>query len=219
MLLLIWKEILCELRTKQIISTMVLFGLTISLMFALSFNLNKEVLRLISPGLFWIAILFCSILGINRIFSYEIEGNGYWTWIGAPIDRGLVYISKVIVLVIFLLLSEIIIAIPFFVFLNIKADFSILEFLTILIFGTISIISIGCLVSGLTLRSKIKGNLISVLFLPISTPVIIAAVKSTELVFDQKPLKEWSFWLLILITVSTIFCLTGYLIFNYIIEE
>ncbi len=216
---LIWKEILSELRTKQIISTMVVFGLAISLVFALSFNLNKELIELISPGLFWIAILFCSTLGINRVFSYEIEGDSYWTWIGAPIDRGLVFLSKVIVLVIILLFSEIFIAIPFFIFLNIGIVFSVFHFIITLIFGTCSIISIGCLISGLTLRSRIKGSLISVLLFPLSTPVIIAATKSTEFIFKQKPISEWSFWLLILITISTIFCLTGYLLFNYIIEE
>ncbi len=208
-----------ELRTKQIISTMIVFGLAINLVFALSFNLNKELIELISPGLFWIVILFCSTLGINRVFSYEIEGDSYWTWVGAPIDRGLVFLSKVIVLVIVLLFSEIFIAIPFFVFLNIDIEFSIFHFLTTLIFGTCSIISIGCLVSGLTLRSGVKGSLISVLLFPLSTPVIIAATKSTEFIFNQKPISEWSFWLLILITVPTVFCLTGYLLFNYLIEE
>jgi len=216
---LIWKEILSEFRTKQIISTMVVFGLAISLVFALSFNLNKEFIELISPGLFWIAILFCSTLGINRVFSYEIEGDSYWTWIGAPIDRGSVFLSKVIALVMILLFSEIFIAIPFFIFLNIDIDFSVFHFITTLIFGTCSIISIGCLISGLTLRSGIKGSLMSILLFPLSSPVIIAATKSTELIFNQKPISEWSFWLLILITISTIFCLTGYLLFNYIIEE
>ena len=216
---LIWKEILSELRTKQIISTMVVFGISISLVFALSFNLNKEVIELISPGLFWIIILFCSTLGINRVFSYEIEGDSYWSWIGAPIDRGFVFLSKVVVLAIVLFLSEILIAIPFFLFLNIGIQFSVFYFIIILVFGTSSILSIGCLVSGLALRSKIKGSLISVLLFPLTTPVIIAATKSTEFIFNQRPIGEWSFWLLILITISTVFCLTGYILFNYFIEE
>ena len=61
--------------------------------------------------------------------------------------------------------------------------------------------------------------LISVLLFPLTTPVIIAATKSTEFIFNQRPIGEWSFWLLILITISTVFCLTGYILFNYFIEE
>ena len=216
---LIWKEILSELRTKQIISTMVVFGISISLVFALSFNLNKQIIKLISPGLFWIIILFCSTLGINRVFSYEIEGDSYWSWIGAPIDRGFVFLSKVIVLVLVLLISEVLIAIPFFIFLNISFEFSIFHFLIITILGTISITSIGCLVSGLALRSGLKGSLISIILFPLSTPVIIAATKSTEFIFDQRPISEWSFWVLILITIATVFIYAGYLLFNYFIEE
>ena len=64
-----------------------------------------------------------------------------------------------------------------------------------------------------------RDVLIPILLFPLSTPIIIAAIKCTESLFSQKQFIEWNFWLLMLGTFSVIFGLFGYLIFSRIVED
>ena len=216
---LIWKELINEWRSREIVTSMFIFGLTVTLIFALAFNVSPIMYRQFAPGLLWVVILFTSVLGLNRLFSYEREMDAYWSWTSAPIDRGYVFISKVLVGFIFLSIAELLFIFPFFLFLNIDLSFSFPLLFVTLILGNSAILSIGCLISGLALRADLREVLIPVLLFPIASPVIIAATKSTVFIFQDKPFGEWSIWILILLTFSLISVLLGYLLYDQIVED
>ena len=216
---LIWKELINEWRSREMVVSMFIFGLAVTLVFAFAFNVSPVFFRQFAPGLLWVVILFTSVLGLNRLFSYEGDMDAHWIWISAPIDRGLVFLSKLLVGFIFLSMAELLFIVPFFLFLNLDFSFSILFFLGILILGNSAIISIGCLISGLALRANMREVLIPVLLFPLASPVIIAATKSTVFIFENKPFGEWRIWILILFTFLLTSALLGYLFYDQIVEE
>ena len=63
---LIKKELLIEFRSKQIILSMLIFGLAIILIFALSSNISSEILSNYSAGMFWLMNLFVVVIGVHR---------------------------------------------------------------------------------------------------------------------------------------------------------
>ena len=207
------------MRSKEIITSMFVFGLSVTLIFALAFQVAPNLVQSFAPGLLWVVILFTSILGLNRIFSLERDEHALWSWVAAPVDRGTVYIAKVISVLIFVLMAEILFIVPFFIFLNLSTQFSFIQFTLILFMGTSAIVSVGCLISGITLQAEIRDVLIPILLFPVASPVAIAATKCTRFLFDQNPMIEWNFWLLILASFFVIFAVFGYLIFNQIVEE
>ena len=93
---LVRKDLLLELRTKEIIIPMFAFGLAIIMIFSLSFNASQEINHVFSPGLLWIIILFISSLGLNRMFALEKEFDAFTLTLAAPIDRGIIFLSKAI---------------------------------------------------------------------------------------------------------------------------
>ena len=216
---LILKDLKIEWRSKEIITSMFIFGLAITLIFALAFQVAPALIRTFAPGLLWVVILFTSVLGLNRLFSLEREENAMWSWTSAPVDRGTVYIAKVVSALIFVLMSELLFILPFFIFLNLPSNFSFFQLALILFLGTGAIVSVGCLISGITLQAGLRDVLIPILLFPAASPVAIAATKCTGLLFDQKPMTDWNFWLLILGSFFVIFGLFGYLVFNRIVEE
>ena len=115
---LVRKDLLLELRTKEIIIPMFAFGLVIILIFSLSFNASQEINHTFSPGLLWIIILFISSLGLHRMFVLEKEFDAFTLNLAAPIDRGVIFLSKVVSGTIILLIAEILIIPPFVIFLN-----------------------------------------------------------------------------------------------------
>ena len=94
---LIWKELINEWRSREMVVSMFIFGLAVTLVFAFAFNVSPVLFRQFAPGLLWVVILFTSVLGLNRLFSYEGDMDAHWSWISAPIDRGIVFFSKLLI--------------------------------------------------------------------------------------------------------------------------
>ena len=195
------------------------FGLAIILIFALSFNASQAINHTFSPGLLWIIILFISSLGLHRMFVLEKEFDAFALSLAAPIDRGLIFLSKVISGTILLLIAEVMIIPPFLIFLNLSIPDNWIITVLILFIGDLGIMSIGEIVSGLSMRAKLSEVLLPILFFPLVSPHIIACVKATNYWFKGIAFINWQFWIYLMISFVIIFFLIGFMIFDYITEE
>tara|TARA_X000001036_G_scaffold107464_1_gene100603 strand:- start:1432 stop:2079 length:648 start_codon:yes stop_codon:yes gene_type:complete len=213
------KDLLLELRTKEIIIPMFAFGLAIIMIFALSFNASQEINHAFSPGLLWIIILFISSLGLNRMFVLEKEFDAFTLTLAAPIDRGTIFVSKVISGTILLLIAEIMIIPPFIIFMNIAIPSDGHIMILILLIGDLGIMSIGAIVSGLSMRAKLSEMLLPILFFPLVSPHIIACVKATNYWFKGLSFINWQAWIYLMLSFVLVFFLLGFMIFEYITEE
>ena len=216
---LVRKDLLLELRTKEIIIPMFAFGLVIILIFSLSFNASQEINHTFSPGLLWIIILFISSLGLHRMFVLEKEFDAFTLNLAAPIDRGVIFLSKAVSGTIILLIAEILIIPPFVIFLNLSIPSNWLIMILILIIGDLGIMSIGAIISGLSMRAKLSEILFPILFFPLVSPHVIACVKATNYWFKEIPLFNWQSWIYLMITFFIVFFLIGFMIFDFITEE
>ena len=217
--ILLRKDLLLELRTKEIIIPMFSFGLAIILIFSLSFNASQLINHTFSPGLLWVIILFISSLGLHRMFVLEKEFDAFSLTLSSPIDRGTIFLSKTISGTILLLIAEIMIIPPFIMFMNLSIPNNWFIMALIIIIGNLGIMSIGAIASGLAMRSKLSEILLPILFFPLVSPHIIACVKATNYWFKGIPFSDWQFWIYLIITIVIIFLLLGYMIFDYITEE
>ena len=93
-LVLLKKELYNEFRSRELILSMLVFGLSIILAYAFTSDVSRVIVANYAPGMFWAMILFVTVLGIHRSFSYEKEMDAFSMLIAAPIDRGLIYLSK-----------------------------------------------------------------------------------------------------------------------------
>ena len=216
---LLKKDLKLEFRSKEIILSTFVLGLSILLVFALSFQNQTKIIYEFSSGILWVVILFISTFGLNRAFSVEQESRSMWSWLSSPVDRGLVFLSKMVSISIYVLLAEIMFLTPFFIFMKLPINFSLINLILVILVGTLAVTTIGCLISTITLQTRIRNALIPILLFPSCTPIIISATKSTLLIMKNRPFTDWSFWLLLMITFFIIFSLVGYIIFDRVIEE
>ena len=93
-LLLVKKELLIELRSRELILSMLIFAFAITLAFAFSSNVSKVIVSNYASGMFWITILFVTVLSVHRSFSYEKEFDAFSMLVMAPVDRGLIFLAK-----------------------------------------------------------------------------------------------------------------------------
>ncbi len=218
-LTLLKKELFIEFRSREVILSMLIFGLSIILVFAFTSNVSKVIVTNYAPGMFWIMVLLVTVLGVHRSFSYEKEFDAFSLLISSPIDRGLIYLAKWISGFIFLTIMEAIVIIPFFKFLLIEYPSDLLLSVVTTLLINLAIMSVASLVSGIAMRANLSEVLVPILFFPLVSPVVIAASKISAGIMAGDPYQLWKIWLLIVISIIVIFSLVGYTLFDFITEE
>ena len=216
--ILLKKEISQELKSKDTLLSMVIFGISTLLIFSFSFNPSSNSIQFFLPGLAWITFMFSLNIGINRNFSKEKEFNAISLLLSSPVDRGYIFLSKSISFILYLLISQIILFPLFHLFF----DFPIIKnwkfwLLVTLINWAVS--TLGVLVGGLGFRSKMSDVLSILLFFPLSTPVFISAVKSTTILAKGLKFEFYSFWYMIILSFAIGMTIMGLFLFDYSLEE
>lgn len=216
---ILWKDLLVEIKSKESLLSMLIFGLLILVLFNFALEPTPAMKAALTPGLLWITFLFSGILGLNRSFSLEKENMAIHGLLLAPIDRGLVFFGKFGANLIILLLSEIL-TLPFFLlFLNMPLFEHFGWIMIILFLGTVGFVAVGTLFSAMATSTKMREVMLPLLLFPISTPILLASVACLKEIFANEPFSTFQNWFSLLIAFDVIFIVVPSLIFEYVIEE
>ena len=188
-----WKDTLSEMRTKEIISSVLVFTLLVIVIFNFAFGANPETISLVAPGILWVTFTFAGVLSLNRSFIPEKEQGCLEGLMACPISREVIYVGKMLGILLFMLIIEAI-ALPIFAFLFNLAVLS-LQMVTIVVLATIGFAAVGTLFSALAVNIKAREMVLPILFLPIVISVIISAVKASGLALSGKSWDYLSPWL------------------------
>src|SRR5690349_5624591 len=119
---IVFKDIVIELRSKESISSMLMFGILVLVIFLFAFESRGVDKNMIGPGELWVAFSFAAILGLNRTLAMEIDNDCLQGLLLAAIRRGGLYLGKVACNFSFILIAELIVLPVFFVFNNLNFD-------------------------------------------------------------------------------------------------
>jgi len=125
---LLWKDLLSELRTKEMIFSMLVFSLMVAVIFNFSFPPGSEFIKDASPGILWMTFIFAGLLGMNRSFVYEVDTGCLQGLMLAPVDRTFIYLGKFFINLIFIGIVELIVLPIFSVFFEFSLFGSIRDF-------------------------------------------------------------------------------------------
>ena len=212
------KDILMEVRTKQVINAALVFAVLFVVVFSFTMEIGSNMEQKLSGGIFWVSIAFAGILSFNKTIGSETDNGSFEALMLAPVDKSAVFFGKVISNMLFLLLVEVILIPLFLVFYNV---FIISHPLmaAVIILSTYAYSLIGTLFSIISVRTSSKEIMMPVLFLPFMVPVIIAAVLATN-VFILGGQIQFSYnWIKLTAVFDIIFTAIIYGIFSLIIED
>jgi len=184
-LILLGKDLRREFRTREMLTSMGIYTVLVLVIFGVALVQASEKVDILqmSGGLFWALIVFTSLLGLNRSFSYEKEDGALEGILLVPLDRSVIFLSKLTANLLFLLIVEVI-AIPlFFVFFlgGLEVQATLPWALVPLLVGTIGIAGIGTLLATITINTRGKDVLLALLFIPLVFPLLYACVSATTL--------------------------------------
>src|SRR5437867_1312936 len=215
---IIFKDILIEMRSKESVSSMLMFGVLVLTIFSFAFEPSSVDRSLIAPGILWVAFSFAAILGLNRSLAMEIDNDCLQGLLLAPLSRGDIYLGKVAGNFTFMMIAELVILPVFVIFNNLKFNLQFLEIAAIASLATLAIASIGTILSTISANTRMKEVMLPVLQIPLTVPVVIAAVDATGRVLTGET-REISSWLYLLAGFSIVYLTVSYLLFEYAVEE
>lgn len=212
---MLWKDLRCELRSRQIWLGMGLFALLTLVVFNFAFDLRVDNQTAIAPGALWIAFVFASMLGLGRTLSSEQEKGSMDRLLLCPVDRKAVYLAKLLGNLVFIGVVEVV-AVPVFAAIY---NLPVLQplIVPIVLFGTVGIAAVGTLFSAVAANTRAREVLLPLLVFPLIVPIVIGAVKATQALVS--PVSGDAPWLGLIIAFDVIFLSISAITFQYVVEE
>ncbi len=215
----VWKDLVCELRSRETISSMLFFALIVILVFSFSFSMDQDAARQLIAGIIWVAFAFTGIIGLGKSFSSELQNDCLEALQISPIPKGAVYLGKVLANFLFILSVEILLFPLFILFFNLDVGEELGLLLLVFFLATLGLSSVGTLFSALTVQIRAREVMLPVLLLPLAVPVMIAAVEATRGILNGDPYSFYSQWIQLLVVFDIIFTVVSFWLFELILDS
>ena len=216
-LVLARKDILSEMRTKEIISSVLVFALLVIVIFNFAFSGSQQTMISLTPGMLWVTFAFAGVLSLNRAFIQEKDDGCLEGLMVCPFSRETIFIGKMLGSLFFMFFIEAIVLPIFSLLFNVNVIS--LSFITITVLTTLGFVTVGTLFSALAVNTKAREMVLPILFFPIVAPLIISAISASGLVLSGESWSSFSSWLGIIVAFDVIFLVVSYLVFSFVIEE
>ena len=89
-----WKDLAAELRSRELISAMLVFAMLVILIFNFALKLDAKTRLTATSGILWVTFTFAGTLGLNRSMAVEKDRGCLDGLLLAPVDRSSIYFGK-----------------------------------------------------------------------------------------------------------------------------
>ena len=216
-MVIVWKDIMLELRSRDLVVSVLVFGLVVVVVFNFALNNAPGRAAELAPGILWTAFAFAAILAMNRAFVRDQEQGGLEGLLISPVSRDAIFLGKALTSLIFMLLVEAALLPVYAVML----DFSALSFNLILtiFLCTLGFAVVGTLFSAIAVQTRSREIMLPVLFFPVVLPVIIASVEATTRAVGGETFIGLGRWLPLIVVFDAVFLVICPWIFAFVVEE
>lgn len=219
MIALLRKEFLVELRSREILATALLTGVLQLVVLSFAFDPTSPLRGEAAPGAFWVTVVFSGVLALGRSFVSEKENDCLQGLLLAPVDRGTLYLSKVVAQTVLLLCAQALLVPLFVVFFDLTVGLHLLPWLLSLVLVAVGFSAAGVLLSAIAAQTRAKEILLPLLLVPLAVPLFLAGLRISQRVFAQKPLGDAVAWIHLAIGFDMIVLVVGWLLFEYVVED
>jgi len=214
---ILWKDIAAEMRSRELLGSMLVFAFLVILIFNFALELDLRVRQTVTSGVLWVTFAFAGTLGLNRSMAIEKDRGCLDGLLLAPVDRSALYFGKVLSNLLFMLIVAAII-LPLYSLLY-NVNLFLPGLIGVIVLGSIGYVVVGTLLAAMAVQARTRDILLPILLFPVILPVLVAAVRATTGILQGLPLEDYQAWLNLLIAYDVIFLGVAIVSFDYIVEE
>ena len=214
---IVWKDLRAEIRSREMISSMLLFTFMTVLIFSLALELDKDARSNTVGGVLWVAIVFAGLLGLGRSLAAEKDRGSLDALLLSPIDRSALFFGKMIGNLLFVLVIALVLLVLLTVLFNIMLVKPLI--VLVVVMGTLGFTTIGTLLSSMTVHARAREAMLPIVLMPVVLPVLISAVRASTAILNGLPRADWVPWIQLLAVADVIFLAAAYALFDFVVEE
>lgn len=212
------KDLLVEARGKDTFTAMLVTALLVATVGVLAFRDAGEPAA-VAAGVLWAGLVFAAGLGYGRAFLSEKDRGTWDALMALPVERGTLYLAKAtgnatVTLVVAAL------ALPTFLFLAgtpVTWAAAGLVAVTILL-GGVGLAASGTILAALAAATRARETLLPVLLVPVTLPVLIAAVAATRRALEGAGWPDVQGSILLLAGYDLAFLAASWILFEIVVE-
>jgi len=217
-LIVAWKDLVVERRSKETLNALLFFSLALLFVFQFTLGPDRERLAAVLPGVLWLGFILSGVLGLGRTFLVERDNDCWEALLLAPGDKSAVYVGKLAASLALMLVVEAIVLALFTLFFNVDLGPALPGLALVIVLGTLGIAAVGALFAAMTAQVRTRELLFPVLLLPVLVPVLLGAVKATEALLLREPLASVAHWWQLLVAADVVYVVAGLLTFDVLLE-
>ena len=206
------KDLRIEWRSLDAIISMLFFSGLVVVLFSIAFEPRGEFAQRISGGVLCVATMFASVSALNQAWSREIRHQVMDAQRMVPSPAAELYLAKVIVNFLFVTIVQVILAPFFFVFYNLHIAGQGWLLALVLPLGTWALVGNGVFFAALSMSTRNRELLLSIILFPIFIPALLAMVQATTSIFTGE--SDPMLWIKMLVGYDIIFTTVSLLLFD-----
>jgi heme exporter protein B len=216
-LLMAGKDLRIEARSRVALSQVAPFGLVALVMFAFALGPDRTLMAKGAPGLFWVAVLFCTVLAVQRSVSVE-SGDGARDGLRlSGIDPAGLFLGKSAAVGVQLLVLEAVLGVGVVLLYGVRIEVPWLIGVSCLL-GTVGLAATGTLYGALSAGLRVRETLLPFLLLPIAAPVLLAGTRIWQAALAGGVPTDATPWLRLLAVFDAVYLALGVVIYGPIQE-
>jgi heme exporter protein B len=211
------KDLRIEARSRVALSQVAPFGIVALALFAFALGPDRAVMAKGAAGLFWVAVLFCTVLAVQRSVSLEsadgardglrlsgIDPAGLFVGKAAAVGAQLVVLEAVLLAGVTVLYGA-----------RIHTPWMVLASCAL---GTIGLAATGTLYGALSAGLRVRETLLPFLLLPIVAPVLVAGTRIWQAAMVGGTPSDGAQWLRLLVVFDAVYVAVGVILYGPIQE-
>jgi heme exporter protein B len=211
-LLVAGKDLRIEARSRVALWQVVPFAVLVLVLLAFAIGPGAAPLRQAAPGIFWIAVLFSTVLSIQRSVAIE-SGEGTRDGLRlSGIDPAGIFLGKAAAIGLQLLVLQIVLWAGVTFLFDVRVHVVWLA-ITASLLATVGLACAGVLYGALSAGLHVRDTLLPLLVLPVLAPVLLAGTKAWQAALDGNA-SSGSEWLRLLIPFAVIYLVIGIVLYG-----
>ena len=211
------KDLRVEARTKVGLTQIVPFALLVLVLFGLALSASSDAQELMTPGLFWVTVLFAGILMIQRSFTIDSADGVPDALRLSGLDPAKIFLGKALAIALQLLALEFVLTGGVILLFNASIEEPVLIVVTS-VAAAVGVAAAGTLYGVLASDLSVRDSLLPFLLLPVLAPVLVAATRAFSDGFGLEATQGWA-WLGVLGLFGVIYVVFGMLAYGVLLEE
>ena len=211
------KDLRIEIRSRVIVNQVAPFAVLVLVLFGFALDADQRTLRLFAPGLFWVAILLCLLLAVQRSVSLEVINDSLLGLKMAGLSPSSIFLGKAMAVFVQMIFLELFLTGGVIIFYGTSIDDLALWIVSGLV-AALALSATGTLYGALASGLEVRETLLPILLLPVLAPVLIGATKAYSGALGESVTNGWQ-WTGLLSLFALAALALGAMAYGVLVEE